>query len=191
MIYLYRIQDKITEHSLLPTFSALNMSRPSLSVNSQKLDTPMQQRLKFDVFEQASSAKVEMFKTFDVPLLADDVTTEFSTSNEGFKEGSMDLNELCVKHPTATYYVRASGDSMQGVGIHDCDVLVVDRSLRAVNGNIVVAALNGDFTTKVLSTEPQLCLEPRNDAYSVIEICDDDDFEIFGVVTFIIHSTLA
>jgi len=54
----------------------------------------------------------------------------------------------------------------------------------------VVAALNGDFTVKVLSTTPKLCLEPRNEAFSVIEIDDSDDFEVFGVVTFVIHSTL-
>lgn len=75
-------------------------------------------------------------------------------------------------------------------GIHDQDVLVVDRSLRASDGNIVVAALNGEFTVKVLTTKPSLALEPRNEAFDTISISEDDEFDIFGVVTFVVHSTL-
>lgn len=107
-----------------------------------------------------------------------------------YNEESLDLNELCVQHPTATYYVRASGNSMIEAGIHDQDVLVVDRSLRASDGNIVVAALNGEFTVKVLTTKPSLALEPRNEAFDTISISEDDEFDIFGVVTFVVHSTL-
>lgn len=152
--------------------------------------TSIQTYLKFDVFEQACSAKLEMFEEFKIPLLANSVPPVWSSCGLAYDEESMDLNQLCIKHPKATYYIRASGESMQDVGIHDRDILVVDRSLQAVNGNIVVAALNGDFTVKILSTVPQLCLEPRNSAYSTINISDEDDFEIFGVVTYVIHSTL-
>ena len=131
-----------------------------------------------------------MFKDIGIPPIASDFSAQLSDSIETYTEDSMDLNQLCIKHPTATYYVRASGDSMLDAGIHDGDVLVVDRSLQAADGNIVVAALNGDFTVKILSTAP-LSLEPRNSAFSIIEISDEDEFEIFGVVTYVIHSTLA
>ena len=154
------------------------------------MENPIQKRLKFDVFEHASPARLAMFKDIGIPPLASDFSAQLSNSIETYTEDSMDLNQLCIKHPTATYYVRASGDSMLDVGIHDGDVLVVDRSLQAADGNIVVAALNGDFTVKILSTTP-LSLEPRNSAFSIIEIGDEDEFEIFGVVTYVIHSTLA
>ena len=150
--------------------------------------TSLQRHLKFDVFEQACSAKLDMFEEFKIPFSS--VSTAWSSCGRADSEDSMDLNQLCIKHPQATYYIRASGESMQDAGIHDGDVLVVDRSLKAVNGNIVVAALNGDLTVKILSTDPHLCLEPRNSAYSIVNIGDEDDFEIFGVVTYVIHSTL-
>ncbi len=114
----------------------------------------------------------------------------FSPSSDDDNKQLMDLNELCVKHPSATYYVRASGDSMKDAGIYDGDMLVLDRSVRAECGNIVVAVLNGDFTVRVMSTKNGLQLEPRNSEYSSMEITDSDEFEIFGVVTFVIHATL-
>ena len=77
---------------------------------------------------------------------------------------------------------------MLDAGIHDGDILVVDRSLRAQDGNIVVAALNGDFTVKTLRLAPVLRLQPQNEAYTDISISSSDDFDVFGVVTFVIHS---
>ncbi len=79
---------------------------------------------------------------------------------------------------------------MIGAGVYDKDILVVDRSIRARDGQIVVAALNGEFTVKVLKTNPELVLEPRNEHYQNIKISPEDDFEIFGVVTFVVHATL-
>jgi len=154
------------------------------------MQSQLQRKLNFELFEQAKTIKTQGVSEFRAPLFGSYVPAGFPSPATDYKEESMDLNELCVQHPTATYYVRASGDSMQGAGIYDNDILVVDRSLRAQAGQIVVAALNGDFTVKVLQTHPCLLLEPRNEAYSNIEISDIDDFEIFGVVTFVIHATL-
>lgn len=145
--------------------------------------------MNFSTFDQVQPIKPEELQEFSAPLFGSYVPAGFPAPASDYKEETLDLNELCVQHPTATYYVRASGDSMQDAGIHNQDVLVVDRSLHAVDGNIVVAALNGDFTVKVLRTSPELYLEPRNQDYDDIEISDNDDFDIFGVVTFVIHST--
>ena len=177
--------------SILTSDLAIKKS-PQAAASTPRLELePMQKRLNFEVFEQATPARVDALNQFSAPLFGSYVPAGFPAPAQDYKEESLDLNELCVKHPTATYYVRASGESMLDAGIHNRDILVVDRSLRAVHGNIVVAALNGDFTVKVLCTSPSLCLEPRNDAFSNIEVGDEDDFEIFGVVTYVIHSTLA
>ncbi len=149
-----------------------------------------QRDLDFDVFEDLKAIHSDSLHAFHAPLFGSYVPAGFPSPALDYKEESLDLNELCVQHPSATYYVRASGESMLGAGIHNKDILVVDRSLRAQAGQIVVAALNGEFTVKVLQTHPELLLEPRNDDYSNITISDTDDFEIFGVVTFVIHSTL-
>lgn len=147
-----------------------------------------QRQMNFKANEQANALRPNPERSFSAPLFGSYVPADFPSPTMDYKEESLDLNDLCVQHPTATYYVRASGDSMLGSGIHDKDILVVDRSIRANDGDIVVAALNGDFTVKVLRTQPTLGLDPRNDAYESIVIADNDDFDIFGVVTFVVHS---
>lgn len=148
-----------------------------------------QRQLDFDVFSQLEALNTEHLSTFYAPLFGSYVPAGYPTPALDAREESLDLNELCIQNPTATYYVRASGDSMIDAGIHNGDVLVVDRSMRARDGNIVVAALNGDFTVKVLRTNPELSLEPRNSAYSNISITNSDEFDVFGVVTFVVHAT--
>jgi DNA polymerase V len=109
----------------------------------------------------------------------------------GESEQPLDLNELCVQHPTATYFVRASGDSMIDAGIHCDDVLVVDRSIVARHGDIVVASLDHSFTVKKLELSPQLRLVPMNREdpdFTVTNICDDSAFDVFGVVTYVVHA---
>ncbi len=148
-----------------------------------------QRQMSFKANEQANALRPNPERSFSAPLFGNYVPAGFPSPTMNYKEESLDLNDLCVQHPTATYYVRASGESMLDAGIHDKDILVVDRSIRANDGDIVVAALNGDFTVKVLRTLPNLTLDPRNDAYDPIIISDNDDFDIFGVVTFVVHST--
>ena len=106
-------------------------------------------------------------------------------------EHPLDLNELCVQHPTATYFVRASGDSMIDAGIHCDDILVVDRSIVARHGDIVVANLDHSFTVKKLELSPHLRLVPMNRGdsnYTVSTINDDSAFDVFGVVTYVVHA---
>ena len=106
-------------------------------------------------------------------------------------ELTLDLNELCIQHPTATYFVRASGDSMIDAGIHCDDVLVVDRSIVARSGDIVVASLDHSFTVKKLELSPQLRLVPMNRGdsdFTPSNIDDDTVFEVFGVVTYVVHA---
>ena len=96
----------------------------------------------------------------------------------------LDLTELCIKSPRCNYFVRASGDSMTGSGIFTNDIIVVDRSFEPRSGDIIVAALNGEFILKVLELEPTLRLIPTNTEYPPIVIGGEDEFELFGVATF-------
>jgi len=123
-----------------------------------------------------------------LPLFSEAVAAGFPSPAADFCEARLDLNELCVQHPAATYFVRAQGDSMLEAGIFPGDVLVVDRSLTAKHGDIVIAAFNGELTVKKLETRPTLRLVPMNAKYAPIDVPEDTDIEIFGVATTVIHS---
>ena len=120
----------------------------------------------------------------ELPLFLERVPCGFPSPAQDYVEESLDLNKLVVKHPSATYFVRVSGDSMIGAGIGDGDLLVVDRSLTAEHGDIVVAAVAGEFTVKELQTRPLLRLVPHNADYAPIEFLAEEELQIFGVVTF-------
>ena len=85
-----------------------------------------------------------------VPLFQDPISAGFPSVAEDYIENSLDLNELIIKHPASTFFVRVQGDSMRGAGILSGDILVVDRSLEASNNKIIVAIVNGEFTVKRL-----------------------------------------
>ena len=103
-------------------------------------------------------------------------------------EGKLDLNTHLVKHPTATFFVKASGDSMLGAGIHDGDILVVDRSLEPRKGKVVIAAVDGQLTVKRLQKKgSKTFLVPENKKFRSIELNENNDVKIWGVVTNDIH----
>lgn len=119
-----------------------------------------------------------------LPLYLERVSCGFPSPAQDYVEERIDLNKLIISHPSATYFVRVSGNSMIGVGIGDGDLLVVDRSLTAGHGDVVVAAVDGEFTVKELRTRPQLHLVAHNSDYSPIYFQSEDALMIFGVVTF-------
>ncbi len=106
---------------------------------------------------------------------------------------TIDLNKELVAHPATTFYARAVGDSMVDRGIGDGDLLVVDKSLTPADGNIVVAYIDGEFTLKTLQRdERERCfwLMPANDKYSPIRVTSENEFVIWGVVTYNIKNQL-
>ena len=122
-----------------------------------------------------------------IPLYSTAVQAGFPSPADDHIEGSLDLNTHLVKHPAATFFVRASGESMLGAGIHPGDVLVVDRSMEAVDGKIVIAAVDGQLTVKRLCVrEGQSFLMPENDQFAPIEI-KEESVVIWGVVTYVLH----
>lgn len=124
----------------------------------------------------------------ELPLYQGFISAGFPSPTDDFIEERIDLNQKLVPHPAATYFLRVSGDSMRDAGIFSGDLIIVDCSLKPKHGNIVVAAVNGDLTLKRLEVSPAgVFLIPENDAYSKIQIKENDDFTIWGVVTHSIH----
>lgn len=130
----------------------------------------------------------ELRQIVTIPLFSDVVQCGFPSPAADYVERRIDLNELLIAHPSATYFVRASGDSMIEGGISDGDLLVVDSSRTAEHGDIVIAAVEGEFTVKRLQLHPIVMLKPENAAYRPIMIGSEDNLEVFGVVTYIVKS---
>ena len=100
----------------------------------------------------------------------------------------MDLNDLIVRHPAATFFVRVAGESMIGAGIHSGDILVVDRAEEPVDNKIVVAVINGEFTVKrIRKVRGKLWLEAENPTLAALPITSEMQFEVWGVVTYVLH----
>lgn len=123
------------------------------------------------------------------PLFLATVSAGFPAPAEDYIEGRLDLNKHLIKHPAATFFVRVAGDSMTGAGIHPGDILVVDRSLEPRDANVVIAVLDGELTVKRISRrDGRLYLVPDNSLYQPLEILEGMEFEVWGVVTSVIHS---
>lgn len=117
-----------------------------------------------------------------IPLFGDRVSAGFPSPASDYLEAQLDLNAHLIDSPSSTFFVRANGDSMQGRGIFTGDLLVVDRSITPKSGQIVIAALNGELTCKILDTQRR-CLVAANPRYAPIPITEASEFSIEGVVT--------
>ena len=126
---------------------------------------------------------------FELPLYESAVSAGFPSPGEDHIEERIDLNHLLIKRPAATFFLRVSGQSMIQAGIHDGDILIVDRSIPPRHGKIVIASINGELTVKRLHQEGKILqLLPENEAYAPIVLSGEEDFRLWGVVTNVIHS---
>ncbi len=126
--------------------------------------------------------------TLNMPYFENGVSAGFPSPAEDHMHSKIDLNNLLVENPSATYYVRVNGDSMLGAGILSGDLLIVDRSIEVTNNCIVVAHLDGEFTVKrIKKIKNKIFLQAENNNYKPIEITKEMDFELFGVVAHAIH----
>ena len=117
------------------------------------------------------------------------VPAGFPSPAEDHVEGRLDLNRHLIRHPAATFFVRASGDSMLGAGIHPGDLLVVDRSLEPAHGKVVIAVVDNELTVKRLEVrDGRVRLLAENDRYPPIACAEGADLQIWGVVTSVVHS---
>ena len=115
----------------------------------------------------------------------------FPSPASDHEEKSLDLDDLVVYHPVATFYLRVVGDSMVGACIYPHDVIVVDRALTASNNSIVVARLGERLILKRMQVvEGNIILTSENPAYPPIEVKQDSNFEMWGIVTWIVHQLI-
>lgn len=115
----------------------------------------------------------------------------FPSPAQDYMSESIDLNRTLVKHPSATFYARVTGDSMEEEGIADGDLLIIDKSLQAEHGDLAVCCLNGEFTLKRLRYRDggaRMQLMPSNRRYRPIDVTPDDDFMVWGVVTYTVKA---
>ena len=130
-------------------------------------------------------------KGYRIPLLSGKVPAGFPLNAENHIEEWVDLNQMVIKHPESTFMIEAMGDSMIGAGIREKDLLIVDGSIEAKSGMIVIAAINGEYTVKRFhNKDGKIKLLPANQEYPEIDITDKMQFYIAGVVVEMVRNFL-
>lgn len=111
----------------------------------------------------------------------------FPSPAQDYMETGLDLNKALIRHKASTFYGRVVGDSMRDAGIDEGDIIVIDKSLVAHNGDLVVCYVDGEFAIKYLKMEDgKLMLYPANNKYAPIEVTNAEGFRVWGVVTYTI-----
>jgi len=142
-----------------------------------------------NVLEIVPCAPMTQLSEMALPLMVSTVSAGFPSPAEGSIDKVLDLNELLIRQPTSTFFVRVKGDSMRDAGILDGDLIVVERGERPNNRDIVLAIVEGEFTIKRwIEQSGKLMLQAENPAYPNIRLSEHIDWEIWGVVRYAIHS---
>ena len=138
-----------------------------------------------EVMHRAAYNGSKNFTQQDVPTAN---ASGFGAAADDYMERGIDLNEQLILNKPATFFFRMNGDAMTGAGIQSGDVLIVDRSIKAANGKIVVAAINGDLVVRrYQQTFNHLTLVAENSRYASIELTEFTEYNAWGVVTCVIH----
>lgn len=125
----------------------------------------------------------------DLPLVDGGISAGFPSPAEDFLDLSIDLNKELIRNAPTTFYGRVKGDSMQGAGFEDGDLLIIDKSLEPIDGKIAVCFIDGDFTVKRIKIEKDcVWLVAENPNYPPLRVTKDNDFVIWGMVTNVIKS---
>ncbi len=123
-----------------------------------------------------------------LPVFEARISAGFPSPAADYQEGSLDLNKHLIKNPPATFFVKVAGDSMIGAGIHDGDMLIIDRSITPKNGSVIIAVVNGELNVKRMKIKKgKVSLESENDKFQTQYITEDTDFQVWGVATNVIH----
>jgi DNA polymerase V len=131
---------------------------------------------------------VDTASVLPLPLFQSKVSAGFPSPAEDYVEKKLDLNKYLIRHPAATFYVKVKGSSMVDARLKDGDILIVDKSLEPRSNDIAVCFLDGEFTVKrIKKTKEGFFLVPENPDYKPIKVTEDNDFQVWGVVTYIIY----
>ena len=135
----------------------------------------------------SASAAIQLGRT-GLPLYLAPVEAGFPSPAEDYLDRRLDLHQHLVRNEAATFFLRAHGESMLGAGIHDGDLLIVDRSIEPAHRKVVIAALDGELTVKrLLYREGRVFLAPENPQFDPIDITESEFVHIWGVVTYVVH----
>ena len=142
-----------------------------------------------EIYPFSNIEDAEQVKRVRLPLFTETIAAGFPSPADDYTETALDLNELCVRHPSSTFFVRVRGYSMSGAGIQPGDLLVVDRAIVAYDKAIIVAVVNQEFTLKQFhkDKDKKIFLYPANPDFQPIEITEGMTFEVWGVVVSVIH----
>ena len=136
-----------------------------------------------DIFSANTDTSIHL------PYIPSGISAGFPSPADDFLDLSIDLNQELIKHPSSTFYGRVKGESMKDLGINDGDLLVVDKSLEPSNGKIAVCYIDGEFTVKRIKITKGICwLMPANDNYNPIQVTEDNEFLVWGIVIHVIKS---
>lgn len=129
--------------------------------------------------------KIDVSSSLPLQFADEGIRAGFPSPAQDYMEQAIDLNKEIVKHPASTFYGRVVGNSMSGEGIDDGDILVIDKSLELIDGDLAVCFINGEFTVKRVKLEKDFAwLVPSNQDYQPIKVTKDDEFTIWGIVTY-------
>jgi DNA polymerase V len=136
--------------------------------------------------------KIQIFELTDkriyLPVAQSKIPAGFPSPATEYEEDSLDINDIVVTNPTATFYVRVKGNSMIDANIHEGDILVVDKSIEATHGKIIIAVVDGEFTVKTLYNKNGLIkLVPANPEFPDIILKNEQELNVWGVVSYIIY----
>lgn len=123
----------------------------------------------------------------EMPYISSGIKAGFPSPAADFDGTSVSIDQIVVKNKTATFYAKANGNSMIGAGIDDGDILVIDKSIEPQDGKIAVCFIDGEFTVKRIKVqENSLLLLPENPLFEPIEVTQENDFIIWGIVTYVV-----
>lgn len=129
--------------------------------------------------------KAEIGSELVLPIADGGIKAGFPSPAQDFLDLAIDLNKELIKHPASTFYGRVKGDSMIDAGIYDGDILIIDKSLDPRDGDMAVCYIDGEFTIKHIKIEKNaIWLIPANEQYKPIKVTEDNDFLIWGIVTY-------
>lgn len=130
---------------------------------------------------------IDVSSTLPLQYADEGIRAGFPSPAQDYLEQAIDLNKELIRHPASTFYGRVVGNSMSGEGIEEGDILIIDKSLELMDGDLAVCFINGEFTVKRVKLEKDFAwLVPSNPDYQPIKVTKDDEFTIWGIVTYTI-----
>lgn len=138
--------------------------------------------------EKITVGSIEISTSMPLPLADGGIRAGFPSPAQDYMDVAIDLNKELVRHPSTTFYGRVKGDSMEDAHVYDGDILVIDKSIEPQNNDMAVCYLDGEFTLKYIEiTETGVSLIPANPKYPIIQVDEEQNLIVWGVVTYIIH----